>query len=122
MRRIQTGGLWLLQVLMAIAMTGAGIQKFTNPAWERMFRVWGYPDQFYIVIGVVEAVGGVALLVPRFATPAAVLLMIVMTAAAITRLTHGGSSVGELVFFTVLGVIAYARRAYWVRGTSVATT
>ena len=122
MRRIQIAGVWLLQVLMALAMTGSGIQKFTSPAWERMFRVWGYPDHFYIVIGVVEALGGVALLVPRFASPAAVTLMIVMAAAAITRVTNGGSGVGELVFFTVLGVIAYARRAYWVRRTSVATT
>ena len=122
MRRVQMAGVWLLQVLMAIAMTGSGIQKFTSPAWERMFRVWGYPDHFYIVIGVVEALGGLALLVPRFATPAAALLMIVMAGAAITQLTHGGSGVGELVFFTVLGVIAYARRAYWVRRASVVTT
>ena len=122
MRRVQIAGVWLLQALMALAMTGSGVQKFTSPAWERMFRVWGYPDHFYIVIGIVEALGGVALLVPRFASPAAVVLMIVMAGAAITRLTHGGSGVGELVFFTMLGLIAYARRAYWVSSRRVATT
>ena len=44
---------------MAFAMTGSGIQKFTSPAWERMFRVWGYPDHFYLVIGGIEAACGV---------------------------------------------------------------
>jgi uncharacterized membrane protein YphA (DoxX/SURF4 family) len=120
MRKLKIAGVWLLQALMAVAMTGSGIQKFTNPAWERMFRVWGYPDHFYLVIGVVESVCGIALLVPKLATPAAVALMVVMVGAGITQLTNGRTGVGELVFFTVLGVIAFARRAYWLRGTSTA--
>ena len=102
MRKLRIAGVWLLQGLMALAMTGSGIQKFTSPAWERMFRVWGYPDHFYLVIGGIEAACGLALLVPKLATPAAVTLMVVMVGAAITRLTHGGSGVGELVFFSVL--------------------
>ena len=104
--------IWLVQALMAVVMTGSGVQKFTNPAWERMFRVWGYPDYFYVVIGVIEVIGGVALLVPKFATPAAVVLMVVMVGAGITQVTNGGSGVGELVFFTLLGVIAWARRSH----------
>lgn len=107
---LKTGGLWILQALMALAMIGPGVQKFTNPAWQRMFRVWGYPEQFYLVIGVIEVVAGLGLLVPRAATPSALLLMCVMLAAAITRMLHGSSGVGELVFMTLLGVIAYARR------------
>ena len=75
-----------------------------------MFRVWGYPDHFYLVIGAVEAVCGLALLVPRLATPAALSLMIVMAGAAVTQLTHGRNGVGELVLFTVLGIVAFARR------------
>src|SRR5918995_2390808 len=106
MRKLRIGGVWVLQGLMALAMTGSGIQKFTSPAWERMFRVWGYPDHFYVVIGVVESVCGLALLVPRVATPAALVLMVVMAGAAITRLTHGADGVGELVFFSVLAIVA----------------
>lgn len=115
MRKLKIAGVWLLQALMAVAMTGSGVQKFTSPSWERMFRVWGYPDHFYLVIGVVETVCGLALLVPRVATPAALSLMVVMVGAAITQMTHGRDGVGELVFFTVLGVIAFARRSYWLR-------
>jgi uncharacterized membrane protein YphA (DoxX/SURF4 family) len=110
MRKLKIVGVWLLQGLMAIAMTGSGIEKFTRPAWERMFRVWGYPDHFYMVIGAVEAVCGLALLVPRLATPAALSLMVVMAGAAVTQMTHGRNGVGELVFVTVLGIIAFARR------------
>ena len=122
MRKLRIAGVWLLQGLMALAMTGSGIQKFTSPAWERMFRMWGYPDHFYLVIGGIEAVCGLALLVPKLATPAAVTLMVVMVGAAITQLTHGRSGVGELVFFSVLGVVAFARRGYWTRRMGAAST
>ena len=121
MQKLRMGVVWLLQGLMAIAMTGSGIQKFTSPMWERMFRVWGYPDHFYIVIGVVETVCGIALLVPKLATPAAVSLMVVMAGAAFTQMTHGRNGVGELVFFTVLGVVAFARRGYWLRSQAAPT-
>ena len=122
MRKLQIAGTWLLQVLMAVVMTGSGIEKFRSPAWERMFRVWGYPDHFYVVIGVVETVCGLALLVPKLATPAAATLMVVMVGAAITQLTHGRNGVGELVFFAVLGIVAYARRGYWLRRSQPTTT
>jgi hypothetical protein len=50
----------------------------------------------------------------------------VMVGAAITRITHGGSGVGEILFFTLLGVIAYARRSAsmlppWVRASGMAS-
>jgi uncharacterized membrane protein YphA (DoxX/SURF4 family) len=122
MHKLRIGGVWLLQGLMALAMTGSGVQKFTSPAWERMFRVWGYPDGFYILIGVVETVCGLALLVPRLATPAAAALMVVMVGAGITQLTHGRDGVGEFVFFTVLGVVAFGRRAYWTRRSGATPT
>ncbi len=57
MKYLKTGGKWLLQVLLAVVMVGPGSQKFTGPTWERMFRTWGYPDGFYLVIGAVEVVG-----------------------------------------------------------------
>ena len=121
MRRAKAVGVWLVQALMCVAMAGTGVQKFTVPAWERMFRAWGYPDHFYLVIGAVEVLGGLALLVPKVAAPAAVVLMVVMVAAAITRLTNGGSVVGELVFSALLGLIAWSRREHFshvLRATS----
>lgn len=110
MKRARVVLLWVITALMAFAMTGSGIEKFTNPRWERMFRVWGYPDHFYIVIGVVEFVAGLGLLVPRLASASGATLAVVMLGAAVTQITRGGrNGVGELVFVTMLLIITYAR-------------
>ena len=110
MTRLKSIGVWLLQILLAIVMVGPGMQKFTSPSWERMFRAWGYPDHFYLVIGAIEVVAGIGLLVPRVASASALTLMVVMAGAAITQITRGGrNGVGELVFLGLLGVVAVLR-------------
>lgn len=50
MQYLKIGGTWLLTMLLAVLMVGPGSQKFTGGTWERMFRAWGYPDGFYLVI------------------------------------------------------------------------
>lgn len=110
MRRLKAIGLWILTILLAVVMVGPGMQKFTSPVWERMFRTWGFPDHFYLVIGAIEVVGGIGLLIPRFASLSALPLMVVMAGAAVTQLTRGGrNGFGEMMFCLLLGVIAYAR-------------
>lgn len=110
MARLKTIGLWILTLPLVLVMVGPGSQKFTSPTWERMFRTWGYPDGFYLVIGAIEVVGGLALLVPRLASAAAIVLAVVMVGAAVTQITVGGrNGVGELVFATLLCVVAYGR-------------
>ena len=90
MKWVRTIGTWLLQVLLAVVMVGPGFQKFTGPTWERMFRAWGYPDKFYLVIGAIEVVGGVLLLVPKLASYSAMVLSAVMIGAAATQILRGG--------------------------------
>lgn len=110
MKYVRTGVTWLLQVLLAVLMAGPGSQKFTGPVWERMFRAWGYPDGFYLVIGAVEVVGGILLLVPRVASYSAMVLAVVMAGAAATHIVHGDrSAVGEIVFMSLLIAIAALR-------------
>ena len=99
----------LLQVLLAVAMAGPGSQKFTSPTWQRMFRVWGYPEGFYLVIGAIEVVAAIGLLVPRFASASAITLMAVMAGAAVTQLMNGRNGVGELVLLGLLACVTYAR-------------
>jgi len=107
---LKTGSKWILQLLLAILMVGPGSQKFTSPVWERMFRVWGYPDGFYLVIGAVEVIAGIGLLIPRVASASAIILATVMAGAAATQITRGGrNGVGELVFMSLLLVIAVVR-------------
>ena len=109
MRRVGSVMLWVVTLLAATVMIGPGVQKFTGPTWQRMFRVWGYPEHFYLVIGAIEVHAGIGLLVPRLASACAVVLMIVMAGAAATHLLHGQSPVGDCVFFATLGVVAFAR-------------
>ncbi len=110
MGRLKIIGLWLLQIALAIVMIGPGLQKFTGPTWERMFRAWGYPDHFYLVIGAIEVGAGLGLLVPRLASPSALLLAVVMCGAAVTHRMQGDrSGIGELVFASLLLLIAWAR-------------
>ena len=91
-------------------MVGPGSQKFTSPVWERMFRTWGYPDGFYLVIGAVEVVAGIGLLIPRVASASAITLAIVMAGAAATHIIHGDrNATGELVFMSLLLVVAALR-------------
>lgn len=87
MTRLKWIVVWLLQILLAVVMIGPGVDKFTSPAWERMFRRWGYPDHFYLIIGAIEVVAGLALLVPRLASAGAIVLIPVMIAAALTQMT-----------------------------------
>ena len=110
MARVKLAALWIVSILLAVVMVGPGSQKFTSPTWERMFRAWGYPDNFYLLIGALEVVGGIGLLIPRTASASGIMLSIIMVGAAITHRVHGGrSGVGEFVFAALLLVIAYAR-------------
>ena len=110
MKYVKIGGTWILTLLLAVLMAGPGSQKFTSPVWERMFRTWGYPDGFYLVIGVVEVIGGIALLIPRVASYSAIMLAVVMIGAAATQILRGGrNGVGEIVFASLLCVLAAIR-------------
>jgi len=110
MKYLKVGGKWVLTILLAVLMAGPGSQKFTSNTWERMFRQWGYPDGFYLVIGAVEVIGGVLLLIPRTASYSAIVLAIVMVAASATQiLHHTRNGVGELVFAGLLILLAVIR-------------
>lgn len=110
MRYLKVGGTWILTMLLAVLMAGPGTSKFTGDTWERMFRRWGYPDGFYLVIGAIEVIGGVALLIPRTASYSAIVLAMVMIGAAATQVLSGGrNGVGELVLASLLGSLAVIR-------------
>lgn len=110
MKYLKVGGTWVLTILLAVLMAGPGSQKFTGNTWERMFRRWGYPDGFYLVIGAVEVIGGIALLIPRTASYSAIVLAIVMFGASATQVLKGGrNGVGELVFAGLLILLAIIR-------------
>jgi putative oxidoreductase len=112
MRIIKTIVLWAVQVLIGGMFVLVGLMKFQDPSWARSFARWGYPDGFYLVVGVLEAVGGMALLVPRLTTYAALLLVAVMAGAVLTHLLHGELQrlPVPLVYLLMVALIGWLRR------------
>jgi uncharacterized membrane protein len=70
-----------------------------------------------MVIGVLEALGGLSLLVPRVATYGVMLLGIIMIGAAATHFIHGetGRIVPPLMYLALLVVVGVARRRVAMR-------
>lgn len=113
--------LWVLTVGAAVGIGLAGGTKFTSSAmWIGLFTLWSYPVWFVYVIGALELSGAVLLLVPRFATYAAVLLGVIMTGAVGTLLMNPGElgatpAIGNLV---ALAIIGFSRRGVrWQPGS-----
>jgi putative oxidoreductase len=108
---------WGLQILMGAMFVLAGVMKFVDPFWPRNFARWGYPDGFYIVVGILEAAGGAALLVPALTTYAAVLLVVTMAGATLTHLVHGEMQrVGvPLAYLLLIALIGWLRRTSALR-------
>lgn len=112
MRIMKTIAVWALQVVMGLMFVLVGLLKFQDPTWARSFARWGYPDGFYMVIGVLEALGGAALLVPRLTTYAALLLVTVMAGAVVTHLVHGEMQrlPVPLVYLLLVALVGWLRR------------
>lgn len=110
-RRVLIAGLWMLTILEVLGMGLVGVAKFTGTTWVTMFEGWGYPSWFTYVIGAGEAVGAALLLVPRLASYAALMLMVIMLGALYTVLTKDNQLgvAGPLVHMGVLSVIAWGR-------------
>ena len=110
-RVLGTVVLWLLQILMAVAFVVIGVAKFADPSWARSFARWGYPDGFYMVIGALEAAGGLALLVPRLTSYVAALLGVIMIGASLTHWLHGEMArvTPPLMYLAVLVVVGVGR-------------
>jgi len=81
------------------------------------FQQWGYPDHFYLLVGVAELAGAIALLIPWLVRFGVALLMAIMVGAAATHVIHGERQVvTAVVILALLGLILYLRRG--VRGYS----
>ena len=115
-----TIGLWVLQILFGVLFILVGIGKFGDPSWAQKFARWGYPDGFYMVIGTLEALGGLVLLVPRLATYAAAMLGVIMVGASLTHFVHGESNrvLPPLMFLAVLAIVGFARRPAFAKASA----
>lgn len=112
--RLLSIGLWVAQVLLALAFTGSGLMKLTTPheALAAQMR-WAAdaPAFLPLFIGAAEVAGALGLILPSVAriqprlTPlAAACLALVMVLASATHLMYG--EVFMLVPNSVLGGLA----------------
>jgi putative oxidoreductase len=107
--------LWIVTIVIALGIGGAGASKFLQADhWRSLFVGWGYPSWLSMVIGVAEVLGAIGLIIPRLAFYAALLLWIVMMGALLTLLTHQGGPMGwgatPTVYLILLSSVGAARR------------
>lgn len=110
---------WVLQVVLAafFAMQGA-VKLSGSQTWVSRFSGWGYPDQFYLAVGLAELSGAIVLLIPSLARFGAALLIAVMVGATATHLIHHEAQVvTTLVLMALLAAVLYMRRGIIVRGS-----
>lgn len=107
-----TIALWIVQVLCAAAFLAAAMAKLTGqPMMVDVFARLGLGQGFRYVTAAVEVVGGIGLLVPRFAGKAALLLAVTMAFALVAHLTVLGGNSGPAILLLVLtGAIVWSRR------------
>jgi putative oxidoreductase len=116
--------LWALQILMGVffVVASAAPKFWGDPYAVQVFTEIGAGQWFRYFIGAVELAGGIGLMVPRLAGPAAVGLMALMIGAAYTQAVVLGAPAMVLtpaIFFVLAAVIAWGRRdsiAAWLPG------
>ncbi|MGW0227082.1 DoxX family protein [Actinopolymorpha singaporensis] len=104
-------GLWVVQVVTALAFVLAALGKFGgDPMVVATFDRIGFGDWFRYVIGVLELLGAVALLVPPLAGLAGLAFVALMVGAAVVTVAVAGGSVVLPVGLLVLSaLVAWGR-------------
>lgn len=104
--------LWVLQILAAAAFIAAGTFKLiAAPQMVEIFQHIGIGQWFRVVTGVVEIVGGIALLIPAFAAFGGLLLATTMVFATLIHLfVIGGNPLAAIVLFAITATVAWLRR------------
>jgi putative oxidoreductase len=97
--------LWLLRGLAAVAFFGAGGAKLAGATpMVVMFARLGLGQWFRYVTGLIEVVGAIGILIPRFSRYAALLLSAVMVGAIVSHLTVLGGNPPIMLFLIVVAI------------------
>jgi putative oxidoreductase len=116
--------LWVLQILMGVFfIVASAAPKFAGEAYAvQIFTEIGAGQWFRYLIGAIELAGGIGLMVPRLAGPAAVGLMGLMIGAGYTQAVVLDAPVmvtTPAILFVLAAVVAWGRResiAAWIPG------
>ncbi len=115
--RLKKIAAWILFIFIGAMVFIVGVGKFTQPSWPQRFAEWGYPANFYMVIGAVETLAGIGMLIPRIRAYAAASLLVVMLGALGTHIIHAEmpNIIVTSVWSVILGSITYAHRSAFSR-------
>ena len=122
--RVAHRALWTLQILMGVffIVASAAPKFWGDPFAVQIFTEIGAGQWLRYFIGAVELAGGIGLMVPRLAGPAAVGFMALMVGAGYTQAVVLGQPAMVLtpvIIFVLAAVIAWGRRASiaaWIPG------
>lgn len=108
--------LWLVTAAGGLSMIDAGWGKFEAfDGWWYWFTQFGFPGWFAPVIGVVEMVAGAAVLIPRFASYAAIVLIGVMVVAFYSVMTTPHTALSPEDTLVGMALMAIAAAGWWRR-------
>jgi putative oxidoreductase len=104
--------LWVVQVVTALAILGAGVSTVTGAAQAMaVFDALGAGDWFRYLTGMLEIAGALGLLIPRLVGIAAPALAALWLVAIGTHLfAIGGNPAAAVIFFILNAAITWGRR------------
>ena len=106
--------LWASTGIIALFFAWAAVTKLAGAdMWLEYFARWGLPMWFMYLTGIVEAIGAVALLIPRVSGLGALFLateMVVGVGIHWTNAEFIPDSIPAIVLVLLLAFIAYSRR------------
>ncbi len=106
--RLRRLSAWLVSLYLARMYVEHGWIKFDPEGfWTDAFERWGFPVWFRWLVGVAEVSGGVLVVIPWVASYGALMLVAVMTGAAVVRL--GGSR-----YVDVAWILGYTLALSWI--------
>jgi putative oxidoreductase len=91
MVRLRNAAVWVGTIFLAVAFVAVGLSKLEGTSairWSERFGQWGYPADAAYVVGVIEIVGGLGVLIPRWRRTASLTLSVLMAGALSTHLVH----------------------------------
>jgi len=103
---------WGSAVLLATGFVAVGFSKLWGASamrWAERFQQWGYPASAHYAVGVLEMLGGIGVLIPRWRPAAALMLATIMIGALCTHIVNG--ELQRVIPPLVLGGLAFF--AYW---------
>jgi putative oxidoreductase len=120
---------WVCAIFLAVAFVFVGISKLEGPSairWTERFVNWGYPAKTQYVVGVLEILGGLGVLIPKWRRTAAAILVALMIGALGTHAVHAEFPrlipplvLGGLAFLMYLARLRPSREQTPHRGTRV---